>query len=61
MLESFFNKVARVLSYETKQRFYGNKLEIVARVFIGILQTFFSQSPKVIFWTNCACPLNTLQ
>ena len=61
MLESFFNKVARVLSYEIKQRFYGNKLEIVARVFIGILQTFFSQSPKIIFWTNCAFPLNTLQ
>ena len=41
-------------------------MEIVARILIGILQNifqswsiFFSQSPKVVFWTNCALPLNS--
>ena len=87
MLESLFNKVAHVLSYDfcgifknacfliiprnqttllRKQISKSNMTEIVACVFIGIfLQNifwcwaffFFSQSPKVVFWTNCAFPL----
>ena len=39
-------------------------IEIVARVFIGILQNIFwswaiilAQSPKVVPWNNCAFPL----
>ena len=46
-----------------KQISKNNITEIVARVFICILQNIFrswaiifSQSPKVIFWTNCAFP-----
>ena len=85
MLESLFNKVTHVLSYNLcgifqstyfliipqnqttllgKQISKSNITEMVARVFIGILQnifrsySFFSQSPKVVFWTNSAFPLH---
>ena len=41
-------------------------MEIVAHVFIGILQNIFqswtiifSQSPEVVFWMNCAFPLTS--
>ena len=81
MLESLLNKVAHVISYnlcgvfkntyflitpQVKQPFNVNKShEVIARVFIGILQNIFrswviflfSESPKAVFWTNCAFPL----
>ena len=81
MLESLLNKVAHVISYnhcgvfkntyflitpQVKQPFNVNKShEVIARVFIGILQNIFrswanflfSESPKAVFWTNCTFPL----
>ena len=67
MLETLFNKVAHVLSYDLCEIFYTyfpnyrqNQTTLLGNWYFQdtfrSLAIIFSQSPKIIIWMNCAFP-----